>query len=116
MYENFIFSSNEDTGGGAHLAQIWIVLGQVRSHGWHRVVNATSKQQGVSLLPPQGVFLQLFLLLLFLVAKERFPKIVVELNVGHCVTLESSIFSCTYIIHLILMTRSMEKVLRFCAT
>jgi len=40
-------------------------------------------------------------LLHILVAKEGSPKILLELNLGIGDTLESSIFSCTHIIHLI---------------
>ena len=47
------------------------------------------------------------------VAKERSPEILAELNLGLCIILESSVFACAYIIHLIVITWSMEQALKF---
>ena len=38
------------------------------------------------------------------VAKERFPKILVEINLGLCSIEENSIFSCIQFIHLVVIT------------
>ena len=45
---------------------------------------------------------------IIVVAKEKSPEIMNELNLGLCGTPERSIFSCTHIIHLIVATRSIE--------
>ena len=72
--------------------------------GLHGVARATPGEQDISLLPSMGVFAIFYCCFIFVAAKERFPEILVELFLGLCVTLESSIFSCTQIIHLILIT------------
>ena len=50
------------------------------------------------------------------VVKEKSPEILVELNLGLSDILESSIFSCTHIIHLIVLTYGMKYVLIKCTT
>ena len=72
--------------------------------GWHVMENATPGQQGASFLPPLGIFFAILHCCFILVVKERSPEIFVELNLGLCDIPESSIFSCTYIINLIMTT------------
>ena len=55
-------------------------------------------------LPPLGIVLHSSYYCIIVVAKEKSPEIMDELNLGLCVMLESSIFSCTHIIHLMVTT------------
>ena len=61
--------------------------------GWHGVANATPGQQVTSLLSP-----------FIFVDKKRSPEILVEFNLDLCNIPESSLFSCTHIVHLIVIT------------
>ena len=56
--------------------------------GWHGMANATPGQQDAILLPPQRVSLQFFYGCLIIVAKERSPKILVEISLGLCTYME----------------------------
>ena len=69
--------------------------------GWHEVANATPGLQDASFLPPLDI-LQPYCCFIF-VDKKRSLKILVRLNLGLCGILESSIFSCTHIVHLIVI-------------
>ena len=42
--------------------------------------------------------------LVIFLAKDRSPENLAQLNLGVCDILESSIFSCTHIVHLIVIT------------
>ena len=55
-------------------------------------------------LPPLGIFFRFSCYFIIVVAKEKSPEIMDELNLGLCDILESLIFSCTHIIHLIATT------------
>ena len=71
---------------------------QARSHG---VADATPGQQDtISLI----IFLQFFYCCFIFVAKERFPKILVEINLGLFNIQENLIFSCTHFRQLIVIT------------
>ena len=63
---------------------------------------------------PWESFLHFFYCCYILVAKEKSPEILVELNLGVCDILESSIFSCTHIIYSIVMIYSMKYALSQC--
>ena len=82
--------------------------------GWHGV--ATPRQQYASFLPPMGIFTIFYCCYIFVAAKEKTREILVELNLGLCDILESSIFSFTHIIQLIVMIYSMKYTLRQCTT
>ena len=69
----------------------------------HGVANAIPGQQDVSLLPPLGIFFAI-VYCCKIVDKERSPEILVQLKLGLSDILESSIFSCTHIVHLIVIT------------
>ena len=71
--------------------------------GWHGEANATPGQQNATFLPPLGIFLHFFNCCFIFVDNER-SEIVVQLNLGLCKILESSIFSCTHIVHVIVIT------------
>ena len=68
--------------------------------GWHRMVNTTSGQQNAS---PGELFTTFHCCFTF-VDRERSPEILVQLNLGLCDILESSISSCTHIVHWIAIT------------
>ena len=53
---------------------------------------------------PGNFFLHFSYYCIIIVVKEKSPEITDELNLGLCDALESSIFSCTHIIHLIATT------------
>ena len=79
--------------------------------GWHGVATATPEQQDGIFLPPLRIFLQFFVVVFcyfIFVAKERSPKILVEINVGLCSLQENSVFSCIQFIHLIVITLSVK--------
>ena len=70
--------------------------------GWHEVANTNPGQQDARFLPPWEIFSNVYSCCIF-VDKERSPEILVQLILGLCDILESSIFSCTHIIHLIVI-------------
>ena len=51
-----------------------------------------------------GIFFHFSCYCIIVVAKEKSPEVMVELNLGLCDILESSIFSYTHIVHLIVAT------------
>ena len=71
---------------------------------WYGVANTTPGQEDSRFLPPLGNFFVIFSCCFIFVDEERSPEISVELNLGLYDILESSIFSCTSIIHLIVIT------------
>ena len=76
--------------------------------GWQGVANAihglleywTTGLLDYSFLQP-GNFSAIFDCCFIFVDTERSPGILAQLNLGLCYVLETSIFSCTYIVHLI---------------
>ena len=72
--------------------------------GWHGVTNATPEQHDASFLPPPGDFLEILYCCFFFATRRGSPDISVELNLGLVDVPVSSIFSCTHIIHLIVIT------------
>ena len=82
--------------------------------GGQGVANATPRQQVASFLPPLGILLRFFIVAISLQLKEKSPEMSIELNLGVSDILESSIFSCTHIIQLIVMMHSMKYALRQC--
>ena len=75
---------------------------QARSHGvaW----GGTPGQQDAILSPLLRIFPPSFYgCLIIVAAKERSPKILVEVSLGLCNIQESSIFSCRHFIHLIVI-------------
>ena len=95
----------------SHLESLKL-LGQASSHG---VANATPRQQDASFLPPLGIFFTMFYCCYVFVVKEK-SEILVKLNLGLCDILESSIFSCTHIIHSIVMIYGVKYALTQCTT
>jgi len=71
--------------------------------GWHGVANATPWATGSQLFATPKSFVCNFYCCLMFVHKKRFPEIFVQLNLGLCDILESSIFSCTHIVNLIVI-------------
>ena len=71
--------------------------------GWHGVANATSRQQDASFFATHRNFFAIFYCCFMFVQKKRAPEILVQLNLGLCNILESSIFSRTLIVHLIVI-------------
>ena len=57
---------------------------QARSHAVAWVANVTPGQENAILLLPLRIFLQFFHGYFAVVAKERSPKILVEINLGLC--------------------------------
>ena len=72
--------------------------------GWHGVPNATPCAKGCQLFATPGNLFAIFSLEHYFLTKERSPEICAEFHNGHCDMLESSIFFCTHIIHLIAIT------------
>ena len=72
--------------------------------GWHGVANATSGLQDARFLPPLGNFFQFFYCCFIFVDKARSLETLVQLNLGLCDILESSIFYFTYIVPLVVIT------------
>ena len=72
--------------------------------GWHGVANATYGQQGASFLAPLRTFSVILYCCFIFRAKDRSPEMLAEINLGLCDILESSVFSCTHTIHLIVIT------------
>ena len=79
------------------------------------MATVTPEQQDASFLPPLGTLLQCFIYL-YLLVKVKSLQILAELNLGLSDILQSSIFSCTHIIHLILITYSMNYAPKHCTT
>ena len=73
--------------------------------GWHEVANATPRAIGWQILPLLENFVIFYCCYIF-AAKEGSPEVLVELRFGLCDILESSIFPCTLIFHLTLVTQS----------
>ena len=69
--------------------------------GWREVANA-------SFLPPLGIFLCNFHCCFIFIDKEKSPENLIQPNLGLCDILESSIFSGTHIVLLIVITKSMK--------
>ena len=76
--------------------------GRGTCHGLACGAKSTPGQQDASFLPPHGFFAIFYCCFIFL-HKKRSPEILVQLNLGLCDILESSIFSCTHIVHLIVI-------------
>ena len=61
--------------------------------GWHGVATATPGQQDAILLPPLRISLRFpYGCLIIVAAKERSPKILVEINVGLCTSKKFKLF------------------------
>ena len=72
--------------------------------GWHGVANATPEQHDVDFLPPLETFLQYFIVAFSLQQRRGSPETLVELNLDLFDVPVSSTFSCTRIIHSIVIT------------
>ena len=73
--------------------------------GWP---TAAPGQQGASFVPSPGNFFAVCYCCFILAVKGKCPESLVELNLGLTNIPESSILSCTHIIHLITITYSMN--------
>ena len=112
-----VVKTNLDTGAYCGMSKCPIVCQEVKDGDggnykclsspvamiWYGVANVTPGQQDANFLPHLEIFRNIFCCFIF-VAKKRSSEILVELNLGLFGIIESSIFVCTHIIHVIGIT------------
>ena len=67
--------------------------------GWHGVANAVPGEQDAISMPTLRIFLQFSITAFTFAAKERSPKILVEISLGLCNIQGNSIFSYIHFIN-----------------
>ena len=80
--------------------------------GWHGVASVTPWSTACQLFATPGTYFAIFYsCILIFVANEKSPEVLIDLNFGLCDLRESSFFSSTHFIHLIVIAQRMKYVL-----